>query len=201
MGRTQSQTTHVYACSSVWKVTNKNSMIWSFFTKFTDQLHVNTPFPVSLFFRLSSLSFFLFSSSAASSASLSARRASRSFLRASLLLAASSYEEVLSMNYLLLDFTSKKMKSWCDDGLRKTVGMCLRKIMLKTSKHCVPRESYMYSCKSLAQECNTMTLAKTHKRPVTSIQRLHLNNMYYRFILWWTCSSKAGLIEIFVWPE
>lgn len=65
------------------------------------------PFPVSLFFRRSSLSLFLFSSSAASSASLSARRASRSFLRASLLFAASSYEEVLIKNYCWISLPRK----------------------------------------------------------------------------------------------
>lgn len=85
---------------------------WSevFFTKFTDQL--NIPFPVSLFFRRSSLSFFLFSSSAASSASLSARRASRSFLRASLLLAASSYKKVLNMNYFWMSLPRKWKVVW-----------------------------------------------------------------------------------------
>lgn len=99
---------YIHVCTSVWKVSDKNSMIWSFFTKFTDQL--NIPFPVSLFFRRSSLSFFLFSSSAASSASLSARRASRSFLRASLLLAASSYKKVLNMNYFLMSLRPRKWK-------------------------------------------------------------------------------------------
>ena len=82
-------------------------MIWSFFTKFTDQLHVNIPLPVSLFFRRSSLSLFLFSSSAASSASLSARRASRSFLRASLLLAASSYKEISNIHYCWISLPRK----------------------------------------------------------------------------------------------
>lgn len=101
---------YIHVCTSVWKVSDKNSMIWSFFTKFTDQL--NIPFPVSLFFRRSSLSFFLFSSSAASSASLSARRASRSFLRASLLLAASSYKKVLNMNYFWMSLPRKWKVVW-----------------------------------------------------------------------------------------
>lgn len=61
-------------------------------------MHTPLPPPPSLFLRRSSLSFFLLSSSAASSASLSARRASRSFLLCSLRLAASSYDEIQNVH-------------------------------------------------------------------------------------------------------